>query len=292
MEPITRKEKYLAKISGEDVQIPEKPITREEMYLNAIAQGSSGGDGYSKEEIDQKIQEVKNLIDTANNTLQKLENSLEGYVKNTDFATADNAGIIKPDGVGLDIQGDDGSLQIHHPTAEEIQAEGTDLEHQALTLDRVEDVAEYFGINNRQTIPNKLDQSTFYSEISKYATKTDVDNKILQKAQQWVSNIFGLYSASAWLQQTIHTGDVFEYKTNPPSVLFAINFDDNTYANQVLITPRLIGTFNYDNYSKYTILLTNPTTGETMQEYTLPENLDHLNIRILGYRIPIPPNLT
>lgn len=79
MEPITRKEKYLAKISGEDVQIPEKPITREEMYLNAIAQGSSGGDGYSKEEIDAKIQEVKTLIATANETLQELENSLGTY---------------------------------------------------------------------------------------------------------------------------------------------------------------------------------------------------------------------
>ena len=181
MEPITRKEKYLAKISGEDVQIPEKPITREEMYLNAIAQGGSGGDGYSKDEIDQKIQEVKTLIDTANSTLQALEKSLQGYVKNTDFATADSAGIVKPDGVGLDIQGDDGSLQIHHPTAEEIQAEGTDLEHQALTLDRISNMFNYFGIDDKTTLDDDYVKNSDYATLSlagavKVANDTDVSS--------------------------------------------------------------------------------------------------------------------
>lgn len=42
LEPITRKEQYLAKAAGQDVETPE-PITREEMYLDAIAKG--GGDG-------------------------------------------------------------------------------------------------------------------------------------------------------------------------------------------------------------------------------------------------------
>lgn len=42
MEPITRKEMFLAAASGESVEIPE-PITREEMYLKKIAQSSGGG---------------------------------------------------------------------------------------------------------------------------------------------------------------------------------------------------------------------------------------------------------
>lgn len=42
--PIPRKEKYLAKAAGMDVEIP-KAITREEMYLEAIANGSGGGGG-------------------------------------------------------------------------------------------------------------------------------------------------------------------------------------------------------------------------------------------------------
>ena len=43
--PIPRKEKFLAKAAGMDVEIP-KAITREEMYLEAIA-NSSGGGGFT-----------------------------------------------------------------------------------------------------------------------------------------------------------------------------------------------------------------------------------------------------
>lgn len=42
LEPITRKEQYLAKAAGKDVETPE-PITREEMYLDAIAKSGDGG---------------------------------------------------------------------------------------------------------------------------------------------------------------------------------------------------------------------------------------------------------
>lgn len=42
--PITRKEHFLAKAAGESVNTPE-PVTREEMYLDAIASGSGGGGG-------------------------------------------------------------------------------------------------------------------------------------------------------------------------------------------------------------------------------------------------------
>lgn len=42
--PITRKEHFLAKAAGESVNTPD-PITREEMYLNAIASASGGGGG-------------------------------------------------------------------------------------------------------------------------------------------------------------------------------------------------------------------------------------------------------
>lgn len=43
-EPITRKEMYYAKILGGDIKLPE-PITREERYLNAIAEQGTGGGG-------------------------------------------------------------------------------------------------------------------------------------------------------------------------------------------------------------------------------------------------------
>lgn len=41
--PESRVESYLAKAAGEDVTIPEKPLSRIEQYLNAIAEGGGGG---------------------------------------------------------------------------------------------------------------------------------------------------------------------------------------------------------------------------------------------------------
>lgn len=86
-EPVTRKERYLAKISGENVTLPEKPITREEMYLAKIAEGTSGGetvDTYTKTEIDEKIENVngeitaiEGKITTANEKIQAVETKVE-----------------------------------------------------------------------------------------------------------------------------------------------------------------------------------------------------------------------
>lgn len=44
LDAITRKEKFLAKAAGQDVEVPE-PITREEMFLSKIAGGGGGGGG-------------------------------------------------------------------------------------------------------------------------------------------------------------------------------------------------------------------------------------------------------
>lgn len=43
--PKSRKEEYLAKAAGMNVEIPEEPKSREEQYLNAIAEGGGGGGG-------------------------------------------------------------------------------------------------------------------------------------------------------------------------------------------------------------------------------------------------------
>lgn len=42
MEPITRKEKFLAAAGGQDVDLPT-PVTREELFLKAIAEGGGSG---------------------------------------------------------------------------------------------------------------------------------------------------------------------------------------------------------------------------------------------------------
>ena len=47
-EPKSRKESYLAKAAGvAGVELPEKPESREEQYLNAIAEGGGGGTTYT-----------------------------------------------------------------------------------------------------------------------------------------------------------------------------------------------------------------------------------------------------
>ena len=43
--PESRVESYLAKAAGEDVTIPENPLSRTEQYLAAIAEGGGGGGG-------------------------------------------------------------------------------------------------------------------------------------------------------------------------------------------------------------------------------------------------------
>ena len=46
MNPITRKETFLAAAGGQDVTTPT-PVTREEVFLDAIAKGGGGGGGSS-----------------------------------------------------------------------------------------------------------------------------------------------------------------------------------------------------------------------------------------------------
>lgn len=59
-DPASREESYLAKAAGMDVTIPEKPESRVEQYLEAIAEGGGGGGGsYS----------AGTGIDIANNTI-------------------------------------------------------------------------------------------------------------------------------------------------------------------------------------------------------------------------------
>lgn len=41
-EPMTRTERYLARLAGQDVSIPDTPITREEEYLAYIIANGGG----------------------------------------------------------------------------------------------------------------------------------------------------------------------------------------------------------------------------------------------------------
>lgn len=59
-EPIPRKEKFLASAAGMAVETPT-PITREEIYLDAIAKGGGSGDAYTKAETDALLADKADL---------------------------------------------------------------------------------------------------------------------------------------------------------------------------------------------------------------------------------------
>lgn len=61
--PITRKEKYYAKAAGMDVEIP-KAITKEEIYLEAIANGGGGGGGGSFTPTQSQLDAMNSGIDS------------------------------------------------------------------------------------------------------------------------------------------------------------------------------------------------------------------------------------
>ena len=80
-EPILRKEKYLAKAAGMTVtDLPEKPLTREEEYLAAIAESGGGGGGFTptQEQLDamnsgiteQRVTQLAGIDDTGNNYIR------------------------------------------------------------------------------------------------------------------------------------------------------------------------------------------------------------------------------
>ena len=60
--PITRKEMFLAKASGQDIETPT-PITREEMFLSKITGGGGNADGEVTEITTEA--EMDALLDTA-----------------------------------------------------------------------------------------------------------------------------------------------------------------------------------------------------------------------------------
>lgn len=92
-EPITRKEKYLAKAAGMEVKdLPEEPLTREEKYLAVIAEGGGGGgftpteaqlnamnSGITSTDVEQ-ITTNKNNISSIQQTIGDINTVLEGVL--------------------------------------------------------------------------------------------------------------------------------------------------------------------------------------------------------------------
>ena len=83
--PLTRQEMYLSKIAGENTELPEKPLTREEMYLDAIAQGGGGGGTSDFDELSNRPK--------LNNTAMTGETNITSF-SGTDGINAGAQGLV------------------------------------------------------------------------------------------------------------------------------------------------------------------------------------------------------
>lgn len=88
MEPITRKEMFMAKAAGQSVNVPE-PITREEKYLAAIA--ASGGGGGGKVTLYMEWPYLNKSEDLGESTRPSKAEVFE-YAKNGGFVIAEPGG--------------------------------------------------------------------------------------------------------------------------------------------------------------------------------------------------------
>lgn len=90
-EPKSRKESYLAKAAGMDVTIPEQPESREEQYLNAIAEGGGGGGGTSNFNELSNRPKYDNAEMTGSTSIPKVVNTA---FTGTDGTAAGTAGLV------------------------------------------------------------------------------------------------------------------------------------------------------------------------------------------------------
>ena len=104
--PESRKESYLAKAAGIDVNIPEKPMSRTEQYLNAIAEGGGGGGTSDFNDLTNRPKyngtamtgetEIPKVVDSAFTGTDGVEAGTAGLVPAP--ATTDAGKYLKADG--------------------------------------------------------------------------------------------------------------------------------------------------------------------------------------------------
>lgn len=97
--PLTRQEMYLSKIAGENTELPREPLTREEMYLEAIAQGGGGSSDFNDLENRPQLNGVEMDGDTDITDFVGTDGTnagAQGLVPAP--ATTDNGSLLKADG--------------------------------------------------------------------------------------------------------------------------------------------------------------------------------------------------
>lgn len=85
--PITRREMYLSNIAGENTPLPEAPLTREEAYLDFIAKNGGSGEGDMKKSMyddDLSVANAGGIKSFVNDALEDKQDTLvigeDGYI--------------------------------------------------------------------------------------------------------------------------------------------------------------------------------------------------------------------
>lgn len=135
-------------------ELDEKTETAQVGDMWFVKDNETGEDSKSKEYVFTKDGEFDLVGDNSIN--------LDDYVKTTDIASQETAGLIQADDPkqsGLTIDAD-GKIAIYHPEANDITEENISESHTALTLDRVSAVMNYYGLEDKDTLKDDYVKQT------------------------------------------------------------------------------------------------------------------------------------
>lgn len=113
--PITRKEKYLSNIAGQETPLPD-PVTREEQYLKEIAENGGGGgtgDGDMKKSVydsDLSVSSTGGIKAYVSESIRGKVDKVEGKGLSTNDYTNEDAEIVA--GVTTALEGKQNTLTI------------------------------------------------------------------------------------------------------------------------------------------------------------------------------------
>lgn len=115
-EPKSRKESYLAKAAGMDVTIPEKPESRIEQYLDAIAESGGGGGTSDYQDLTNKPQ-VNSVSLSGNKTSSDL-GLQDTLVSGTNIKTINGASVLGSGNLIVEGGGGGGGSEYADPIIE------------------------------------------------------------------------------------------------------------------------------------------------------------------------------
>ena len=93
--PLTRRETYYAAIAGQAVQLPEKPLTREEEYLDYIAKNGGGGGGTGDGDMKKAVYDGMLIVANMGGIPAYVAEAIKDKANKSDLPTMGEDGYLK-----------------------------------------------------------------------------------------------------------------------------------------------------------------------------------------------------